>query len=89
MISAILIGLVAIASAAPSGTEFIENQQLEKRLNNGLGKTPILGWNGWVRYPMRSRYTKLISFFLFSRTKDSAMPHQRQQLLIQQRHLSA
>ena len=81
MISAILIGLVAIASAAPSGTEFIENQQLEKRLNNGLGKTPILGWNGWVSTVLNDDQLHLTNtvFYFSHRTKDSAMQHQLRQ----------
>ncbi|PMD33325.1 glycoside hydrolase family 27 protein [Hyaloscypha variabilis F] len=46
MISKIFIALLAIVSAAPFRDSY-ENGRLEKRLDNGLGKTPALGWNGW------------------------------------------
>ncbi|KAK7953631.1 alpha-glucuronidase A [Apiospora saccharicola] len=38
MYSSILLALPALALAAPA---------VEKRLDNGLGKTPALGWNSW------------------------------------------
>jgi alpha-galactosidase len=50
MISKIFIALLAIVSAAPFRDSY-ENGRLEKRLDNGLGKTPALGWNGWVDLP--------------------------------------
>lgn len=41
-----LLAALAVASlAAPSGfTETLVN----KRLENGVGRTPALGWNSWV-----------------------------------------
>ena len=54
MISTVVIALLAIAEAAPFGPDSDDFGLLEKRLNNGLGKTPILGWNGWVRFPLLS-----------------------------------
>lgn len=35
--------LASLALVALAGAE-----QLERRLDNGLGKTPALGWNSWV-----------------------------------------
>jgi len=52
MISGIFIACLAIASAAPFRGDSYESGQLEKRLDNGLGKTPALGWNGWVSLPV-------------------------------------
>jgi len=54
MISQVLLALVAVAGAAPTTSE---DSQFEKRLNNGLGKTPALGWNGWVCAPIRKMNT--------------------------------
>ena len=51
MIFAILFGLVGVTNAATSGVDFVADQQLVTRLENGLGRTPILGWNGWARFP--------------------------------------
>jgi alpha-galactosidase len=49
MILKVLLAFVAIVNAAPSKEGLNEDGHFEKRLNNGLGKTPALGWNGWVR----------------------------------------
>jgi len=29
-----------------------ETRSLDKRINNGLGVTPALGWNSWVYRPL-------------------------------------
>jgi len=81
MISPIFLALVAIANAAPSSIGLIEDQHLEKRLNNGLGKTPILGWNGWVSTVLNDDQLHLTNtvFYFSHRTKDSAMQHQLRQ----------
>lgn len=59
MSSKIFIALLAIASAAPFREDSHRTGLLEKRLDNGLGKTPALGWNGWVRLPIISHYLSL------------------------------
>ena len=48
MVSKFFIALLASAEAVPFFTDSGEYAPLEKRLNNGLEKTPALGWNGWV-----------------------------------------
>jgi hypothetical protein len=40
MYTTLLLALPALGMAMPSGAE--------KRLENGLGRTPALGWNSWV-----------------------------------------
>jgi alpha-galactosidase len=35
----------SVALAAPAG----QDEMLDKRLENGLGRTPALGYNNWVR----------------------------------------
>ena len=41
MYGRVLLALPALALAAPGA-------DIDKRLDNGLGKTPPLGWNSWV-----------------------------------------
>jgi hypothetical protein len=38
-----------IALAAPAGLD----DSLDKRLENGLGRTPALGYNNWVGAPLK------------------------------------
>jgi alpha-galactosidase len=45
--------LQTITFAAPAG----QDEPLEKRLDNGLGKTPALGYNNWVN----TCYSKRVS----------------------------
>jgi alpha-galactosidase len=43
-----LLMIAALGLAA--ATTDLEHDRLERRINNGLGKTPALGWNSWVSY---------------------------------------
>ncbi|ORY18419.1 glycoside hydrolase superfamily [Clohesyomyces aquaticus] len=45
MLLEILLSLSAAVLALPS--THLDAHQLERRVNNGLGKTPALGWNSW------------------------------------------
>ena len=42
--------LLTLAGVSFSSASTLERdyEPLYKRLDNGLGKTPALGWNGWV-----------------------------------------
>ena len=52
--NSVLLALAAsgLATAMPA------EHQLERRINNGLGKTPALGWNSWVS-PIHQRHHTL------------------------------
>jgi len=41
-----------IALAAPAG----QDDSLDKRLENGLGRTPALGYNNWVGAPLKCSF---------------------------------
>lgn len=41
--------LVLVATDAVYGLAFEKSHGLKPRLDNGLGKTPALGWNSWVK----------------------------------------
>jgi hypothetical protein len=76
MISKSFIALLAIANAAPFRGDSYESGQLEKRFDNGLGKTPALGWNGWVRLPVLSAVVAHHLSVKLDRTRDSATQQQ-------------
>jgi len=42
--------LIIAAFGLAAATTDLEHDRLERRINNGLGKTPALGWNSWVSY---------------------------------------
>lgn len=42
--TSVLVASASVAIAAPAGQE----APLDKRLENGLGRTPALGYNNWV-----------------------------------------
>lgn len=44
MYLSLLLALPALGLAAPGA-------ELDKRLENGLGRTPAMGWNSWVYNP--------------------------------------
>lgn len=55
-----MLTLLSVIAVTALGAEaFPSNANvLDKRLPNGLGKTPALGWNSWV-----SSVSKIVLFF--------------------------
>jgi hypothetical protein len=57
MLPEVVLALAGVAAAASETVKWgemahLQNMHKVKRLNNGLAKTPQMGWNGWVRYDL-------------------------------------
>jgi hypothetical protein len=60
----------SVALAAPAG----QDEPMSKRLENGLGRTPALGYNNWVRPCIAS---SIISVGLLTRSSEQRRLHTR------------
>jgi hypothetical protein len=57
----------SVSLAAPTGQE----ESFDKRLENGLGRTPALGYNNWVAKSFSNRHP-LMTLIIVTRTTEVA-----------------